>query len=96
VGVRVRRQRPAFGVEWVYLRFPGRDNNTLLGDTADKNMRPSLPQSTLVNSQLTSIIYASWDRDPLNRPSFEQISHKLNEQRADRELSEHQLADADI
>jgi abelson tyrosine-protein kinase 1/abelson tyrosine-protein kinase 2 len=62
----------------------------------NKNMRPSLPQSTLVNSQLTSIIYASWDRDPLNRPSFEQISHKLNEQRADRELSDHQLADADI
>jgi hypothetical protein len=59
-------------------------------------MRPSLPPSNLVNNQLMNVITASWDRDPSNRPSFEQIAHKLKKQRAEREGLEHQLADADV
>jgi hypothetical protein len=51
-------------------------------------MRPELPPSNLVNSQLISVIHASWDRDPSNRPSFEQISHKLKKQRAERQLAD--------
>jgi abelson tyrosine-protein kinase 1 len=58
-----------------YLPLPG----------LDENMRPSHPPpSNIMSDQLMNVIRASWDRFPSNRPSFEQIAHELNKQRAGR------------
>jgi abelson tyrosine-protein kinase 1 len=47
-------------------------------------MRPSLPPSPLTNSPLMNVIRESWDTNPSNRPSFEQIARDIKKQRTER------------
>jgi abelson tyrosine-protein kinase 1 len=69
----------------IVRRFPLVMRTFLPPAGLDENMRPSLPPpSNLVNDQLVSVIRASWDSFPSNRPSFEQISLELKKQRAGR------------
>ncbi|KAH9011512.1 kinase-like domain-containing protein, partial [Lactarius hengduanensis] len=70
------------------LPWPLMDDDAVRHFVLNENMRPSLPPSNLVNGQLMSVIRASWDTVPSNRPSFKQSARELKKQRAEYRLAD--------